>query len=139
MIEIFNSLIGNWNIDRVIKPGGVFKGHAVFNEVSGNELLYQELGVLTLDNGEVLTDVQKSYSYKYEDGKISIYFNDGVYKGKLFHQLEFNGKAQASALHECPPDNYKSFYDFISSDEFIIEHKVKGAQKDYFSSSRYTR
>lgn len=137
--DIFNSIIGEWLVERVITPGGSFEGKAVFERKADGVLDYKEEGRLTLDNGKVLKPT-KSYQWRLESGSIVIYFNDGVTKGELFHRLEFTNDASATAKHLCSPDTYNSEYGFADMPRsFTITHEVDGPNKRYVSVSAFTK
>ena len=137
--DIFNALIGQWMLKRIITPGGVFEGTATFARVSEGVLNYKEEGLFTLDNGNKLNPT-KSYQWCLEEGSIVVYFNDGVTKGQRFHELEFISNASAMAKHLCSPDTYDSQYSFSDMPQrFTITHVVEGPEKDYTSVSAFTK
>jgi len=136
---MLNALLGIWNLKRTITPHGYFSGEATFTEIRKDTLQYIEHGVLTLENGEILTDVQKRYIYKREGDAIAVYFDDGPDKGKLFHRLVFNDEGVAEASHDCPPDTYKTKMHAISSEEFTLTHDVSGPRKAYQIQSHYKK
>jgi hypothetical protein len=140
VIEVFDELEGEWIISRCIIPGGQMSGHGVFEKNNDNELKYQEIGVLTLDNGQVLKS-QKQYNYVLTDeGKIEIYFADGVTSGMHFQTLICDRNGVAQAKHYCDPDIYKSHYDFSKlSAEIKIIHDALGPKKKYRSTTILTR
>ncbi len=114
-------------------------GQAEFTSVSETEYHYTEQGVLTLDHGEEIMDVKRSYDYRFEDCVIQIYYADGPDNGKLFQTLEFKNDIEAVAEHLCGEDLYKSQYVFDLPDSFIIKHEVQGPKKDYVSETKYTK
>ena len=140
VVDVFEALEGEWNLSRNIVPGGQMSGRGVFKRTGDNKLEYNEVGILTLDNGHVL-QAQKRYDYFLKDeGKIEIYFADGVTSGELFQTLVFNEEGMAKAEHFCNPDHYKSEYDFSGLPEVIkINHEVTGAKKDYVSETTLTQ
>ncbi|MEM6811941.1 MAG: DUF6314 family protein [Pseudomonadota bacterium] len=137
--KIFQSLEGRWNLDRQITPHGHFSGEAVFSKIDDTSLAYSETGQLSLDSGDTLNDVSKRYIFSLKDEGISVYFDDGPDKGKLFHTLNFDQSGTAEADHFCKPDTYHSRYQFHSDVSFVITHDVSGPYKDYKIKSCYSR
>ena len=126
-------------MERQIDPHGRFDGTASFSKIDDVTLLYEEIGTLSLEAGEVLDDVSKRYLYKLEEDALAVYFDDGPNKGNLFHCLNFNDEGIAQVEHFCDPDQYNSTYTIASDKEFMIEHIVNGPRKDYKIFSKYKR
>lgn len=136
---MFNQFEGRWQLERGILPGGAMRGEAKFISVSKVEFNYMEQGVLTLDHGDVIHDVTRSYIYKLEDDHIQVFYADGSDDGALFHVLKFENEREAQAEHLCGEDFYRSHYAFDLPDCFTITHEVKGPKKDYVSKTIFTR
>lgn len=137
--DIFQQLSGWWEINRQISPGGVILGEVEFEAVSDDEYAYREHGTLTLDHGDVVEGVTRSYRYIYKEGAIQVLYADGPDDGKLFQVLEFEDKTRAQAQHLCGQDLYQSRYEFYLPDSFSITHTVTGPKKDYVSDTIFKR
>ena len=137
IIDLFNSLKGEWILHRQITPGGVMSGKAVFLPQDEHSYLYEEEGQLQLDNG-VMTDFLRRYIYRLIDDDIHVYYADGLQNGQLFHKLDFQNETFATAEHSCPPDFYVSEYLFADGC-FKVTHRVRGPKKDYVSLTDFTR
>ena len=138
-LEIFNHLQGDWALHRVIKPGGVMQGRAVFNKAGENTYDYQERGQLIVDGNTPALESTRQYTYRLIDGDIQVYYADGPDKGDLFHALSFSGEDKANAEHLCVNDLYVSEYDFRLPHNFQITHRVTGPKKDYVSVTDFKR
>ncbi|PPJ53693.1 hypothetical protein CBER1_00854 [Cercospora berteroae] len=167
----FRALQGKWRLNRNIDsrlssfPSGVLEGEASFHprsptpDKSGEafdlEYLYQETGVLRLQNGATMT-ARRSYIYRYSEAKdqLSIWFvkpESDLEVDYLFHNLQFSypseakaqGACSASADHLCVEDMYWTKYSFpfsgISLRSFITTHTVKGPSKDYTMVTQFSR
>ncbi|KAF8335361.1 uncharacterized protein EI90DRAFT_3048058 [Cantharellus anzutake] len=124
---------------------------------------YLEQGKLTTETG-MSFDAQRRYRYHYseESDRIDAYFDDSSDK-KFFHSLRFLPPGEESAEggvwapwvaetrkgwcavgeHLCAPDTYVAAYWFhfsgIHLSEWKVTYKVKGPNKDYVASARFTR
>jgi len=136
MQDFLGYIEGMWRIERVIQSGGMFFGQGTFTR-NGDAMAYHEIGDLTLDNGAVIGGAEKRYLYQLEAGSISVYFDDGVDKGKKFHSLEFISPTKAVASYPCGDDFYETTYAFDLPERFSITHKVTGKKKSYVSESTY--
>lgn len=136
--DVFQSLRGSWDIKRRITPGGVFTGVGVFEAINDDQYIYTETGDMFLDNGTQI-NAYRAYTYLFENGKISVYFQDGADKGSLFHTLDINENGQAIASHQCLEDHYASKYHFEMPEKFTVEHKVKGPKKDYILTTKLAK
>ena len=138
--DVFQTLQGKWRIDRQIVPGGMFSGDAVFMLVSKTRYDYRERGTLTTDQGDVISDVLRAYSYEMHGDDICVFYADGGDSGKLFHKISLDCHSCAQAEHLCKDDLYISRYDFSEMPKFFtLEHIVTGPKKDYVSKSFFTR
>lgn len=137
--KIFQQLKGVWRLERFISPGGHMSGEATFAPISDIEYHYTEQGILTLDHGDVIEDVKRSYIYKVKNETIQIYYNDGPDQGELFQVLVFYNSNEAQAEHLCGADLYKSEYSFDFPSSFQITHHVNGPKKNYVSNTVFNR
>lgn len=146
-------------------PSGTLHGKASFHprfpspDASGKlfdlEYLYIESGSFTTSTGYTMT-ASRRYVYRYSevDDILSIWFvkpNSDLEVDYLFHDLEFvkpeqareAGALVAKASHLCVEDMYETVYRLpmrgVSLREFEIAHAVKGPNKDYVSTTAYSR
>lgn len=128
--QIFHHMPGVWTFQRVISGFGNVQGQAFFKKLGeANTLTYREEGVLTALSGQV-NNVYRNYIYRYENGQISVYFEDN----RPFHTLQFSQShypASATARHHCGCDVYDAVYTFFSEGKFKLYYAVKGPKKDY--------
>lgn len=136
--DLFKNLEASWHVDRTIKPGGVMIGQVEFKPASETEYHYTEQGTLTTDASDVIEDVTRAYTYKFENDTIQIYYADGPDKDRLFQTLEFIEKNKAIAEHLCGDDLYQSEYEFDLPHGFKITHRVTGPKKDYVSVTNFS-
>ncbi|KAF2209369.1 hypothetical protein CERZMDRAFT_114041 [Cercospora zeae-maydis SCOH1-5] len=167
----FRALQGNWQISRTIDsrlssfPSGVLEGKASFHprlptpDKSGEtfdlEYIYQEMGVLRIQNGSAVT-ARRSYVYRYSEArdKLSVWFvkpENDLEVDYLFHNLHFaypndakaQGACSASAEHLCVEDMYETKYRFpfcgIALRNFATTHTVRGPSKDYTMVTQFSR
>lgn len=136
--HLFQHLPGCWNFQRVISGAGTVRGTAVFKKAADASVLaYREEGVFTSLNN-LVNNVYKNYIYRYQDKKISVFFEDD----KPFHTLEFSGTdfpLRAQANHLCKCDSYTAVYTFYSEHRFSLHYSVKGPQKDYTIETIFTK
>lgn len=127
---------GTWTMSRSIddaltgRPGRL-DGVARFSpEADG--LACVETGLLTLSGRPAMT---ASRRYLWRDGgagAIEVSFEDG----RFFHRFDADSAAP-SALHDCPPDEYRVRYDFTRWPDWSAEWRVRGPRKDYAMVTRY--
>ena len=146
-------------------PSGTLSGTAAFHprvptaDNSGKhfdlEYLYIESGTLTMTTGYTMT-AGRRYVYRYSEAEdtLSIWFvkpDNNLEVDYLFHNLEFVKPAEArkagalvaKADHLCVEDMYWTDYRLplkgIALREFEVKHTVKGPDKDYVTTTTYTR
>ncbi len=135
-MPLYDSLRGNWNINRAIDDRhsgqqGIFKGIATF-EPQGSSLIYTESGELTL--GGTLLRATRTYIWSFDGSTVSVMYRDG----SPFHSFEVkNSKSQAE--HLCGQDIYYATYSFYLPDSWRVTWTVNGPKKDYTSTSEYRR
>lgn len=134
--------LGVWSLSRIITPGKVMmRGDALFKAVSQTDLIYEEV-VQVEDAGQVISEASRSYIYRIiGETEITILFNDGPDKGKLFHHLSFkqeNDCLVAKSSHQCIDDIYDSAY-VLDGDRMFVTHDVTGPHKDYTSETIYNK
>ena len=149
-------------------PSGTFTGRADMKRRSAtdadfdDEYLYSEEGDFEAERGLTMK-ARRQYVYRYNhkvDG-ITIWFvnmDDCASVVNVFHNLEFtidetisyrekskNGSViiTAKGHHLCTRDEYKVQYQFVMMGEdlrdWTIEYTVKGPEKDYVASAKYSR
>ena len=146
-------------------PSGELQGKASFHprqpsqDKSGKvfdlEYLYIESGTFTLANGATMS-TRRRYVYRYseEDDKLSVWFvkpDNDLKVDYLFHDLSFvepkvakeHGALIATGDHLCVKDMYETEYSLpmrgVSLRDFKITHTVRGPDKDYVSTTQYSR
>lgn len=136
--HVFHHMPGVWNFQRVISDFGKIQGQACFKKLTETtSLAYREEGVLTALSGQV-SSVYRNYIYRYENGQISVYFEDN----RPFHTLHFSQNhypASASGRHHCGCDVYDAVYTFFSEGNFKLFYAVKGPKKDYTITTDFTK
>jgi len=136
--HIFQHMPGAWNFQRVISGFGTVQGTAIFRKLTeANTLAYREEGILTALNGQI-NKVYREYIYRYDNGQISVYFEDK----RPFHTLQFTQNdfpLSASAGHLCKCDMYDGVYTFFSEKNFKLYYSVKGPKKDYTITTEFSK
>jgi len=91
--------------------------------------------VVNLDSTGIFRGYQK-YEYRFaeEDNNLCKYFADG----RLFYVLDIQGN-KAYGEHLCGLDLYQAEYSFIDEENFLLEYKTKGPNKDYKIFTMYKR
>ena len=163
--RLFQSLIGDWALSRVIDIGiGTMTGTARFRQLEPNLLHYREDGRLQLATG-YQGDAHREYHWVLEDGvledgvledgrlkdgglrdgvlaeeQIRVCFVEPGSVGRTLHTLRFAESAVvATDVHQCGQDAYTGRYRFDTPDRFTIEMTVHGPTKDYSTHTSYTR
>ncbi len=139
--DIFSLLEGAWELDRVIRSVGFFKGGSVFELVAPGILRYLEEGELKLDSG-FQGSACKEYFYQLANDHILVSFADGAPGVRPFLRLYPQARSDqycAQDVHYCERDRYECTYAFSSRDAFTTLIDVKGAAKDYSMRSSYAR
>lgn len=139
-MRIFQSLIGDWTLSRVLSPDiGTMTGTARFRELGPNLLHYREDGQLELATGHV-GHAYREYHYCLEDEQIRVCFVEPDTFGRTLHTLRFAGSAvEATDVHLCGQDTYTGRYWFETPDRFTIEMTILGPNKDYSTHTIYNR
>lgn len=132
--QIFESLLGSWTFERVIRPGGSIKGTVEFLLKDPNTYSYKEEGTFLNERSEEF-ETSREYLYCYRNNTIEVLFSDG----KSFLTLEFISPQYAIGTHTCSEDNYEAFYSFLSPISFTVEYSVKGPRKEYEMLTFFTR
>lgn len=136
--NIISRFSGNYNFIRKISsqdPCNSFSGlgKAVFNKKSYNIILYQEEVTLYDTTDKAISNLKKSYFYKYDTGsqKIQKLFTDKT----LFYELIFK-EGYFSGQHLCNLDQYTAKYS-LANEYFNITYNIVGPEKDYEISTNY--
>jgi hypothetical protein len=132
----FGAFAGEWRIDRSIEDirtgrTGTFVGTASFRS-GPSGIDYCEHGRLTFGKAPEMTATRR---YRWIDagaGTIEVRFDDG----RLFHRFSAH-ETTPSALHECPPDQYRVRYDFRAWPRWRAKWQVRGPRKAYCITSLY--
>lgn len=137
--QIFDSLVGKWNLQRTLGRHGVIHGTAAFNiGVQPNVLLYREDFIIKNLN-QSLVHSYKEYEYHFDQAKIIKYFKQTSNESSIFYELEFIEDNFAVATHLCNQDNYKAEYRFYDYGKFKLKYCVKGPSKDYTIDTEFIK
>jgi hypothetical protein len=130
----FLFLEGHWHLTRLVTPAGKLVGTASF---------YKEAGVIKyLEQGKWLTPYPE---LEFSNQLIYQLSSEGliVYKGEtLLHSLVFTANRlnfEASHLHNCGQDQYRTRYIFSSNEYFEIHYQVSGPNKNYLTRSIFQK
>jgi hypothetical protein len=132
-----SAFAGDWIIARTIEDvrggrSGRLDGQARFVPDAGGGLVYAEEGLLTLGGGP---PARAGRRYLWRDGgagAIEVRFEDG----RFFHRF-YADEERPSAVHDCPPDQYRVRYDFARWPRWTAEWRVRGPRKDYAMATLY--
>ncbi|WP_337997304.1 DUF6314 family protein [Oleispirillum naphthae] len=142
--RVFALLLGNWMIERDIRPKGSFSGTASFLSTGDATMAYAEEGTLTLNDGATMLG-ERRHTYRLHEDGIEVLFADGPNTGEHFVDILFPSDPEADwplcsgDTHYCLKDTYKAMFCFDTEDEFSITYTVCGPEKDYVSHSVYRR
>jgi len=142
--RVFALLLGNWVIERDIRPKGRFSGTASFLSTGDTTMDYAEEGTLTLNDGTTMIG-ERTHTYRLHENGIEVLFADGPNAGEHFVDILFPADPEADwplcsgDTHYCLKDTYKAMFCFDTEDEFSITYTVCGPEKDYVSHSVYRR
>lgn len=137
--------IGKWIFERTIFTGenvqGTAKGTAVFKESdSPTTLVYSEKGELHLTENNNSFSFFRSFIYEFEDGKLTLIYNDGVNIGQHYQTYQPEGERLVSQTpHICGADVYDGYFEKLSANSYKQYVKVIGAKKDYEVETVYVR
>lgn len=155
------------NIESAIPtfPSGRLKGTASFHprfptlekssKVFDLEYLYVEAGDFTTSTGHSMT-ASRRYVYRYSEAadELSVWFvkpDNNTEVDYLFHNLDFvkpgqarkEGVLLAKGDHLCVQDMYETEYRLpmkgVSLRDFTVIHQVRGPNKDYVSTTKFSR
>ena len=133
MIEVAD-LAGTWRVLRVVRHGDGtahrFEGQARWSP-EGPGWRSVETGRL-MQGGQAFEARRETIWTPRGDG-IDVAFGDG----RFFHHIPFG--PQASAAHDCPPDDYRLRYDFRAWPLWSVRWRVTGPRKDYRALTRHVR
>lgn len=161
----FRATHGEWNVHRTFNselapmPSGTFTGTAHFHprvptaDNATGEYLYNEEGEFATTSGfNIRASRRYAFRYSEDTDRITSWFvkeDGGV--DYLFLDLELQPKSAAPAAnawlakasHPCSPDTYDATYEWHFDKAalkcFKVEYVVKGPQKDYVSTTWYSR
>ena len=151
--RVFNSLQGDWRLERNMGDMGHFTGTArFFNAVdsAANSLRYREEGVLHRFDGQKF-DGYREYDFVLHEDAIELLFRDPVSFGNRYVLLHFSPQADdarnneaenglsAQDHHPCGNDIYHHRMFWQDTDHFETKIKVVGPNKDYELHSVYRR
>ena len=128
--------LGGWRLQRTIRDHlngqhGTLAGTAVLAAADATHLIYDETGVLHLENGASL-EATRRYLWAWTADGVEVTFADG----RPFHRFIPSGHA-AGTDHPCGDDYYTVRYDFTSWPRWSAVWTVTGPRKDYVSTSTY--
>ena len=141
--QLLDHLEGHWQLSRSIEEeGAAMQGSARFVRVADDELLYDEEGMLTLSNGQVIRCTRR-YRFIASGERLRVLFNDGLDVGKLFVELTFGdetpGMLAAEDKHYCGQDIYSVVYRLSLPASYETDVFVTGPKKHYRALTRYTK
>ncbi|RCK53926.1 hypothetical protein TH25_00700 [Thalassospira profundimaris] len=150
--RVFNSLHGDWNLERDMGDMGHFMGTARFfiaTDSAKNSLRYREEGVLHRFDGQKF-EGYREYDFVLHDDAIELLFRDPVGFGNRYVLLSFspanisNSNNPENSLfaqdhHPCGNDMYHHRMIWQDTNHFETRIKVTGPNKDYELHSLYQR
>lgn len=109
-LKIFNSLVGQWKIKKIIVPGGYLNGSSKFerDEINQNQLNYSESGLFHFDKDSTVLEASKRYIYRYLNEDIHVYFDEKTSDSvdyRLFHKLNIKLDNTRSDQEANTPNN----------------------------------
>jgi len=137
--QYFQSLKGDWELNREISDGSRLEGSARFTLQSSNQFLLEETGKLTLPDGASV-QAHRNWIWQFEaENKLNVFYAENP--PRLYHALflkQENSRWIATARHECAPDIYDGMYIFREN-FFEIRQTILGPKKDFKIESLYER
>ncbi len=127
---------GDWLLERDIEDiraghPGRFTGTARFTSAAEG-LVYDEEGLLSLGGAPGVAASRRYLWREAGANSIEVQFGDG----RFFHRF-YADEDRPSAVHACPPDQYRVRYDFSAWPRWKADWRVTGPRKDYAMTSRY--
>jgi Family of unknown function (DUF6314) len=136
VLEVFNSLKGNWQIFRTINQNIIVRGNASFSEQGTNQFVYREEATVILDQQKM--NAYQAYFYSYANEQIDV----SNHAGQLMYSLMFEGERslpfKAYGHHQCHEDVYQATYQFFTH-RIQLEYKVNGPKKNYLITTVFDR
>lgn len=138
---------GNWHFTRKIYHAETLyaqgEGEAVFMpDESDNKLIYNESGFIILAENQKQLPFHRSFLYEFEQEKITVFFNDGMDKGKLYQQYIYDKEKQliqSVCEHLCVADGYDGKYFLTDKNSFRLETRIQGPKKNMFIHTLFRR
>jgi hypothetical protein len=112
--DIFNALIGTWNLSRHIQDFKNNKrfsvaGEATWTVQSDQSSLYQEEGTLS-EGVNFISTVFRRYQYALNEEGLIISYDEKDMRSGVLHELQFQKMGEklfrANHRHSCSPDLY---------------------------------
>jgi hypothetical protein len=135
--RLFNSLPGEWTLNRVLSSGEQVNGTARFRHLSPVLLHYREDGLLTVARVNTLP-VYREYYYRFDQNQITVCFAEHN-NDRPLHVLRFAAGRVATDMHLCGSDTYTGHYNFSTEDQFTVSMEVAGPHKNYTIFTSYHR
>lgn len=125
-----------WTVTREIadalgRQGGWFEGEALLTQDGEAGLVYAEVGILRMGEGQAMTATRR-YLWSFKGDRVEVSFADG----RPFHGFRPVG-AGVEAVHLCGADSYHATYDFNLWPDWRARWRVTGPHKDYTMMSLY--
>ena len=138
ILKIFESFVGNWEINRILGHQGSATGLASFMFTKDNTLKYHEILRISLKNTPDTFSGYKTYIYEYKNEHIIKKFYENPLR--LFYQLTFSKDyTKASGSHLCKADQYDAAYLFKDKNHFMLSYQVTGPHKNYVITSHFVK
>lgn len=137
----------SWHLTRKIYHAETLyaqgEGKAVFMPgESDNKLIYNESGFIILAENQKQLPFHRSFLYEFEQEKITVFFNDGMDKGKLYQQYIYDKEKQliqSVCEHLCVADGYDGKYFLTDGNSFRLETRIQGPKKNMFIHTLFRR
>lgn len=84
--------------------------------------------------GQAPMKAVRRYLWRPGPDRIAVCFDDGRY----FHEIRLGG-AEARDRHDCPPDDYRVFYEFARWPDWSARWQVTGPKKSYVMDTEIRR
>jgi hypothetical protein len=137
--RLFHSLEGEWRLEKSMSGGQDFAGTALFARVAGDCLRLTESGVLTLPDSQLQAGRAWDWFLR-ADGQLEIRY-PAENGGGSYHRLtpvRDGGSWFGQASHLCAADVYDADYR-LGEKAMLIEHLVRGPNKDYRVRAQFSR
>lgn len=136
---VFNSLIGEWNLSRIISNTATTNGVAEFKARKQDQLDYVEHCTVRMHTGQSFSAYQE-YLYQLRDDEITV-FALNSHSQTVMHRLFFTYEypfLKATSRYSCNSDSYDAIFLFQYNQLRLI-YQVKGPNKNYLIQTHLQR